>query len=276
MARSSRTRFFREAARLEERARAHGRADFRCRAEAATCAVRNRRDSWRIWSRRISRNPTNIRPNWMQIHAGDLDELEPDQRGRRASASPGLIVWPEAPGAVQLAGCGLRARVPRQIARGIRRRFSGRRGGLETGRGREVGGHEQRRAAQPLRPAHFHVRQNSSGAVRRIRPAAANGLRSRASSPPISAISRRVRCYGVGRLPERAHSVLSFVTRRFFPTIVRRFTAGRRRTADQYFERRMVRPFRRSRAAFDDGARARRRKPALAAARHQQRLHRLR
>ena len=59
-----------------------------------------------------------------------------------------------------------------------------------------------------------------------------------------------------------------------FPSEVRQFTAQRRATAGQHFQRRLVRPLRRPDAALDDGARPRRGESPLAPARHQQRLYR--
>ena len=89
--------------------------------------------------------------DWMTEHAGDLDELEQYQRGRRSTSRlPGLIVWPEAPAPFSMEDPLFAVRA-QQIARDSRGDFLV---GAEDWR-RDAAGKwdrdEQRHPAEPVR-----------------------------------------------------------------------------------------------------------------------------
>ncbi len=105
--------------------------------------------------------------NWMQVHAAEMDQLEAISIGA-AQKVPGIVVWPEVPAPFSLQDGNFQARALR-IARGAGNGFlvgvidwkplAGRRDRCE----------QQRRAARPEWRARFHVRQDSSCALQRVR-----------------------------------------------------------------------------------------------------------
>src|ERR1700723_2483915 len=193
------------------------------------------------------------------------------QRGRRARNSRDHHLA-RGPRSIFIPGAALRRARPAHRPN-FRKLFPRRRGGLETKSGREVARIQQRSPVESARPAHFRLRQNPSATLWRIRsPARLAHFREKTHRRHFRFHSRLHirRRASPPRKIRHLHLLRSHIPQRS-PPVHRQ----RRATPRHHLERRLVRPLLRPRTAHGHGARPLRRKPPLAPARHQQRLHRI-
>ncbi len=209
--------------------------------------------------------------DWLQVHSGDLDQLEQIsvEAGHRV---PGIIIWPEVPAPFTFTEQPFAQRAER-IARDAGNYFLV---GVVDWKQDTSGKWLASNSAVLLNPVGqriYSLQQNSSAAVRRIRPPSRLAyLRQKTNRGHFrfhSGLAIHHRAAPAGKI-WHVHLLRSNFPERSAP-----LHCEWRRIAGNDFERRLVRPLLRPRTAHGDGARPRGRKSPLAAARHQQRLHRI-
>ena len=213
-------------------------------------------------------------PDWNRIHAGEMNELETISVDA-AKREPGLIVWPEVPAPFSLQDAPFAARAA-EIARDSGSDFLV---GVVDWKRSSTGTALASNSAVLLDPSGRRVFTYDKihlvpfgeyVPLRRWLTFAGRLTADISDFTPGSA-------YSIGELPEGTSSEQKFgdvhLLRGGFPGRCSPLHQWRRRAADQYFERRLVRTLRRSGAALDDGARASRRESPLAPSRHKQWLH---
>ena len=212
---------------------------------------------------------TTYPANWMQTHAGEMDDLERISVDA-AQKESGVVVWPEVPAPFSLQDANFLARATR-IARGAKDGFLV---GVVDWKPLPGGGIGANNSAALL---------GSDGAL--------NFIYDKIHLVPFSEYVpwrkwlffaqdltgligdfQHGTQYKVGRVDGGSFSVY-ICFEGIFPNEVRRFTLAGAQVLDQYFGRRMVWRLWRARAAPGDGARARGGKSPLAVARYQHRSH---